>query len=1026
MARFFLSLIVAGALTPALWAQTKGTLAGKVTDTTGALLKQVRLTVKNVETGVVRRAQSGEEGAYVVPELPVGNYELRVELAGFRPVTRKGVRVVVGETAMVDFEMQVGAIDQEITVTAEAAPINTSTSELSYLVGERAVRELPLNGRNFVDLSFLQPGVVAYPHRDGGSVVAHGVGVSINGQDPRSNVYLLDGTPMNDLTNGTVGSAASTSLGVETIREFRIETNAYSAEFGRNSGGQVSVITKSGSNELHGSVYEFFRNNNFDARNFFDPQRIPRFTRNQFGGSLGGPVRQNRTFFFLGVEALRERLGRTITSFTPSAELRRGVVAPEIRPFLDEMPLPNGNVRSADGLGDFTFNFNQIIRQQYVQGRIDQNLTSNQQLFVRYTFDDASQRLPTDFPQFPRTFRSRNQYTTAEHRWVLSPRTLNTFRASYARTRIGQIVEATTSRPLPTFIAGREFPGSIDIGGMPRFGTQSSANLRVVQNVFSFEDGLTLVRGKHSLKAGVLAERYQANLFNPTFSLGIYTFNNVSDFLRNLPFRFIGLPSQGALDRYWRATLLGFYVQDDYRITPRLTLNLGARYEFSTLPRENYGRDSALLNIFTDRAPQTGQLYQNPTYRNFSPRVGFAWDVLGNGKMSVRGGYGIFFNTANQQHWIVTITNPPFTPRIIVSRAQGVTFPNPPLERGSGNSIRPVEYTIKSPYTQTWNLSVQRELPWGMVATLGYAGSRGVHLWRNSDVNTAVPTLRPDGSYFFPAGAPRQNTAFTTIELKKSDGNSWYNAGIFELRKRFQKGLTFQTSYTFARNIDTTQGSVFFSDANNGTTSAMPEYPGFQYNKGLADYHAKHNWVTNFTYELPLPKRILTSGWQIAGIASARSGAPLTVFVQGNWSRSLWGPSIASGVGFDRPSFAPGRTHESAILGTPDRWLDPTAFILPTQGTLGNVGRGALIGPNLRTFDFSLTKNTRVKWLGEAGNLQFRAEAFNLFNRANFGIPALIAFAGNSATEAPNSTFGRVRNTITSARQIQLALRLVF
>jgi hypothetical protein len=362
-----------------------------------------------------------------------------------------------------------------------------------------------------------------------------------------------------------------------------------------------------------------------------------------------------------------------------------------------------------------------------------------------------------------------------------------------------------------------------------------------------------------------------------------------------------------------------------------------------------------------------------------------------------------------------------------VSRAQGLTFPTPTLSSGTGNSIRPVEWNLKNPYVQVWNLSLQRELGFGVVATATYAASRGVHLLRNSDINIASPQTQADGTLFFAAGAPRRNTAFSTIELKKSDGVSFYNAGLLEIRKRFDKGLTFQSSYTFSRNIDNTQASTFFSDANNGTTSAMPEFAGFNYNKGLADYHAKHNWVANFTYELPLPgSGWLAMGWQASAISSVRSGPPLTVFVQSNWSRSLWNPSIAPGVGLDRPSLRPGYTHESAVLGGPDRYLDPNAFFLQPAGTLGNAGRGILIGPGLRSFDLSLTKNTPLKRWRESANAQFRVEAFNLFNHANFGIPSLIAYAGSSATEAPIGTFGRIQNTVTASRQIQLALRITF
>ena len=1012
-------------------AQTTAAIRGAVTDATQAVLSGAKVTVKHIETGAVRETATNANGQYFVPMLAVGAYEVRVEFAGFRPVVRRGINLAVGDTAEVNVELQVGGVENEVQVSAAAPLVNTSSAELSYLVNEKEMSELPLNGRNYTDLALLQPGVVAYPHRDGGSVVAHGLGFSINGQDPRSNLYLLDGTPQNDFTNGPAGSAAGTVLGLETVREFRVETNSYSAEFGRNSGGQINVLTKSGTNGIHGSAYEFFRNDNLDSRNFFDPSRKPKFTRNQFGATLGGPVKKDRTFYFFGYEGLRERLGKTITSFVPDANARQGLlpdpanpgrlqnvgVAAAVRPFLDAMPLPNG-AAGGDGLSTYTFGFPQPLEQSYVQGRLDHYFTPRQQVFARYTFDKADQRLPTDFPQFPRTFLSRNQFATAEHRWVATPYILNTIRGNFGRTQIGQNVEANLASQLSAFNPALNITGDIDVGGMPRFGPQSSGNLRVTQTLFGAEDAVSVTRGAHVIKAGALVERYRDNLFNPTFSMGIYTFASLTTLLQNRPARYIGLTPNGALDRYWRYTLFGFYVQDDYRVTQRLTLNIGLRYEFTTMPVDIYGRDSAILKL-TDPAPVSGQLYQNPTYKNISPRFGFAWDIFGDGKTALRGGYGLYFNTNNQQNLIVTITNPPATPRVVIANP---TFPNPPFERGVGNSIRPVEWNIKNPNIHIWNVNVQRELPFDSVLTVGYAGSRGVHLWRSGDVNLATPIRQSDGSYFFPAGTPRMNPAFSTIELKRSDGNSWYSAGLFDVRKRFSRGLTLQASYTFAKNLDTTQASTFFSDSTNGTTSAMPEYPGLNYNKGPADYNARHNLVINGTYELPFHGRLF-SGWQLSGIMNARSGSPLTVFVQNNRSRSLWAPSLSPTAGVDRPNFAPGFTAETAVLGGPDQYFDPRAFILQPAGYLGNVGRGSLVGPNLRSLDLSVAKTARIK---ELVNVQFRAEAFNILNRPNFGPPNLIAFAGSADNEKPFSTFGKIRSTVTSSRQIQLGLRLSF
>jgi Carboxypeptidase regulatory-like domain len=1038
-----------------------------VHDQAGAVVAGAEVTAKNVETNFTRSAVSDAEGQYSFPEMRVGRYEVKAEKSGFKPVVSTDFNLTIGETAVINLSMEL-IIREAVEIKEQSIQVNTTSAELSYLVGERAIRELPLNGRNYTDLALLQPGVTAFQQRDGGSAVAHGQGMTINGQDIRSNVYLLDGTLLNDFTNGPAGSAASTALGTETIREFRVEVNSYSAEFGRNYGGQINAISKSGTNQYHGSLYHFLRNDNFDARNFFDREPVgkPEFKRNQFGGTLGGPINRDKTFFFAGAEFLRERLGRSILTTVPDQKARQGILTSRnpdgtivdttvgvnsgVQPYLNAYPLPNGAPLNGGigNLAQYFFNFGQRLDQEYLQGRVDHKLSENQQVFGRYTFDNAEQFLPTDFPQFPRSFFSRNQFTTAEHLWVLSPRTINTARFGFSRTRLGQNVQSTID--LPPFVPGR-LVGDIDIGGIPRFGPQTSANLRLTQNVFSLNEQLAHTRGKHLLKFGGLIERYQDNMVNPTFSLGIYNFPDIRSFLENRPNRFIGLTPDSQPDRYWRFTLLGFYAQDDFKISPRLTLNMGLRYEFTTMPSEIYGRDISLPNL-SDREVTPGPLSQNPTYKNISPRLGFAWDVLGDGKTSLRGGYGWYFNTNNQQNLIVTVTNPPATPRPVIPNP---TFPNPPFNRPSVLSIRPIEWDVKNPNIHVYNLNVQRQLWFDMVVTVGYAGSRGVHLLRNTDANTVAPVRLADGTFFYTGTATRPNTAFSTIELKQSDGNSWYNAFIFELRKRFGKGIDFQSSYTFSRSIDTTQASTFFSDATNATVSALPEPPGLNYNKGLADFHAKHNWVFNFTWELPFARNLkgasgaLFGGWNLIGIGQMRSGNPLTIFLANNRSQSQWNPSSGPGLGFDRPSLAPGYTYESAIIGNPENYFDENAFVLQPSGTLGNIGRNAFIGPNLRSFDLAAVKNTKWSKLGENTSIQFRVESFNLFNRANFGTPGLQVFAGSpfrnagplpssmnqeppaapgqpARAAASLSSFGLVRSTVTSARQIQLGLRVTF
>ena len=1020
----------------AVLGQTTASLSGRVVDTTGAALPGVTVTARRADTGFERAAASDAAGRYALPALPSGDYEVRAELAGFRPLVRRGFRLSVAEHVAVDFTLEVGGVAEAVTVTAGTPAVNTRGGALSYLVESTAIEQLPLNGRNYTDLALLQPGVVPFPYRDGGSVVAHGMGMSVNGQDPRANVYLLDGTLLNDMTNGPAGSAAGTSLGTETVHEFRVETNAYSAEFGRMAGGQVNVLTKAGTNAFRGSVFEFHRNDGLDAKNYFDVGDQPPFSRNQFGGTVGGPVRHDKLFYFVGYEGLRENLGRTITSSVPDENARRGLlpdpanpgqflnvgVDPQVAPYLNEYPVPNG-ANLGDGTALSGFQFDQTLDQDFLQGRVDYNPAPGAQLFARYTLDDADQWLPTDYPQFPRAFVSRNQFFTGEYRQAGRGNLFNTLRFGYSRTRVGQTVEANT--PLPPFVPGRLLIGNIDVGGLQRFGTQSSVDVRFLQQVYSVQADSAWTRGRHLVKFGGLAERYLQEMTNPTFSLGTYAFANLRAFMENRATSFIGLTPEATFERDWPFWLAGIYAQDEFRVHPRVTLTAGLRWEFMTLPVDTEGRDSALPDL-TDRTATVGQLYEGADYDNFSPRLGAAWDVTGDGRTSVRGGWGIYYATNSSQNLIVTVTNPPQTPRVVY---QTPTFPTPPFDRASGLSIRPMQWDIDTPSVHVWNVNVQRELPAAFALTVGYAGSRGHDLLRSNDVNTAVPVTGADGLPFFPVGAPRQNTAWTTIELKSSDGDSWYRALILDLRRRWANGLSVQSSYTWSNSEDTTQASTFFSDATNGTTSAFPEYiPG--YNRGPSDFNVEHNWVLNAAWDLPWGRdltgvsRVLLADWRVAGIATVRSGYPLTVFVQNNRSRSQWQPSLGPGIGRDRPSYAAGFSAENAVNGDPVQWFNPQAFALQPAGGFGDTGRGDVTGPDLRTVDLAFSKDNQ---LGTSGaRLEVRIEVFNLFDRANFGVPNLTAFAGAADNEAVLGSFGRIRNTVTSARQMQLGVRLRF
>jgi hypothetical protein len=1014
--------------TLSLSAQTAGRLAGTVTDATGAPLPGVTVTAEQTPTGLSRSTQSDNEGRYLFPNLPPSLYRLRATRDGFRTVVREDIELTVASSLTVDLTLQVGGIDQQITITDRPSLVNTQTSELSFLVGETAMRELPLNGRNFTDLALLTPGVTAFPHRDGGSVVAHGLAMSMNGRDPRSNVYLLDGTPQNDFTNAPASSAAGTALGLEAIREFRVELNAYSAQFGRNSGGQVNALTKSGGNDFHGSLFHFLRNDNFDARNFFDPPNAPNSTATSSAAPSAGPSAARKpsssppTNHSASVSAgpsppsspmptpasassptapspSTPSSAPTSTN-SPSPMAPRAAAASPSTPSVSIRPSTSTSARAASTTTSTVSTSPSPATPSTTPPSASPPITRSSPLLP----------LPQPLPD-PRTPLGPLRPNRPHLPRVLRPHPRRTGRRSQYR------------RQLDPFIPGRGLVGNIDIGGLPRWGPQTSVNVQLVQNLFGFDYGFTHTRGRHLLKAGILAERYRNNMVNPTFSLGIQTFSNLRSFLENRPLRFLGLPAGGAIDRYWRSTLMGFYLQDDWRVAPRLTLNLGLRYEFATMPRDIYGRDSAVPNLLSDTQPTTGQLYQNPTFSNLSPRAGFAWDALGNGRLSVRGGYGLFFNTNNIQHLIVTVTNPPATPRVIVA---GSTFPVPNLSAGVANSIRPIQWDIESPRVHVYNLMTEYQLPGDLLLSAGFAGSRGSTSGAPATGIPPPPSASPTAPSSSPPAPRRKNPSFGVVELKSSDGDSWYNAGLFELRRRFGRGLMLQSSYTFSRNIDTTQASTFFSDATNGTTTAFPEFEGFNYNKGLADYHAKHNWVSNFLWNLPLGQHFLAKGWQLAGIYSLRSGNPLTVFVQSNRSRSLAQPSLGPGIGFDRVSMAPGFTHQSAIQGDPGPLVQPRRFRSPTRRTTRQPRPRRPHRPQPPLFRPLPDAQLPLRAISERANLQFRFESFNLANRANFGPPALTAFAGSAVQELPLSSLGFIRQTVTSARQLQLALRLSF
>ena len=1013
------------------------TILGVVRDSSGAVVPGANLTAHNIETGQIRTTVSGADGFYRFSALPVGNYEVHVEHTGFQSALRKGITLTVAQEAVVDFSLEVGAIEQAVSVTGELPLVNTTSGALGGLVSEERVSDLPLNGRNYLDLTLLQPGIQVHRNLNYQAGMV-GVWYSSNGAPVRSNNFLLDGAVLQSLMGTSTASVSNTTLGIGGIREWRVITNSFSAEYGLTMGSQMTIVSKSGTNRFHGSLFEYLRNSALDARNFFDlktsvtPRRLPAFTRNNFGGSVGGPIQKDKTFFFGVYEGLRERLGRTIVSNTiPAASKADPQVVPVIRPILALYPDPNLPANQ------YTFSFSQPTREDYGQMRVDHTYSDRDSVFGRYTIDDTEQVRPTTFPQFRIIPLSRNQYTTLSENHVFSPTLLNTFRFSYSRTNIRQESPSGISGPQFSFIPGLEI-GNISVGGLTPFGPDSPSPFAGKQNIFTWSDDLFYTRGRHSLKFGTLINRYQQYMLVSSFQRGNLNFANLTTFLRGQPLSYVAATPGSIMDRTYHYATLGFYLQDDLRLFSNFTLNLGLRYEFATEFNEPNGSGAALRDIQRDTETTLGAPFLNPSKRSVSPRFGFAWDIEGNGKTALRGGFGLLYDIANLGSGLIvgTTATPPFSSRSTVVNPGALVLPLFFPPGTAGISPRLVDYRLQQPHLLQYNLTVERQLPFDMVVTLAYAGSRGINLMKVTEGNPTAPQILADGRKFWTGREARFNPSWGPIDLRTASASSWYNALQFGLVKRLSRGLQFQSSYTWSKIIDETQGQLGLNAEDNSNYTFPTDPSDRRTDRGLASFDVTHNWRFNAIYRLPqlansgglLDK--VVNGWWTSGILSIQSGYPFSPVLQANRSRSQVG--AAQG---DRPDFLPGRRRDSIILGGPDRYFDPTAFSIQPAGFLGTAGRNILRGPGFATLDFSVVKDRPVRFLGEAGKLEFRTEFFNLLNRPNFTTPgvgqsggnaAAVVFAGVSDAEAPLSTVGRITSTASTSRQIQFALKVLF
>ncbi|MBI2817516.1 MAG: TonB-dependent receptor [Acidobacteria bacterium] len=1049
LAALFILLI--GAFTASAQLPT-ATILGMVKDASGAVVPEVKLTVRHVETGQSRTAATAADGSYRFSALPVGAYELRVEHPGFRSQVRSGLTLTVGQEAVINITMELGGVEQAIEVTAEAPLVNTTSGSLGGLVDEQKVADLPLNGRNYIDLAFIQTGVSQDNLNRGpqpSGPVAVGVWFSTNGATPRSNNFMLDGAIMQNYNNATTAGSSGSTLGIEGIREFRLLTNSFGAEYGMRMGSQMIIVSKGGTNSFHGSAYEYLRNSAVDARNFFDkitaitPRRLPSFTRNQFGASIGGPIKKDKTFFYAVFESLKERLGVTNVSNTiPLSGRVDGGLVPQISPvvklFLPLFPAPNL------GLNQFTFPFSQPTDEYYGQFRIDQTVSSNDSMFVRYTVDDNMMILTSPFPQFQDLRTTRPQFVTVSEDHIFSPTLLNTARISFSRTKLVGLPFKNITDPVLSFVPGAPV-GSMTIGGVSGFG--AGVPSISTQNIYTIGDDLFLTRGRHALKMGALINHFRQPKVQGTNSRGNATFANIQQFLLGQPTSITAVTPGTTTDRDYRFWTVGFYAQDDWKVNTRLTLNIGLRYEFATVPTERFGRSSNLRDLLHDAEFTVGPVWKNNSLRNLSPRFGFAWDVMGDAKTAVRGGFGLLYDIANLNSIrdLGNASSPPFSSQSTlastVANPLTLTLPFAFPPAAVGRAIRPPDYNMKQPRLLSYNLTVQRQLPFDMAFTTSYAGSRALNLPLILEGNPTVPVILPNGQPFWTVASSRINPNWGTVQYGTAASSSWYNSLQVGLDKRLSKGLQFLGSYTWSKVLDLT--SLQLTPDNNSTS---PVYPGnLKLDKAPAHFDLPHVLHFSTIYRLPHPvggqflQKVL-QGWWVSSILALQSGYPVTPRLQSNRSRSL---SLTGAFGgtTDRPDLNLGRNNSNITsgvstgclgvapgtpVGTPNRWIDPCAFSIQLAGFLGSAGRNILRGPGLANLNFSLVKDTSLKFLGEGGKLQFRVETFNILNRANFNDPSNIIFAGTQDVQAPLANAGVITSTVTSSRQIQFALKLLF
>jgi hypothetical protein len=1056
--RCFLAVAIVGLLLLDLGALshaqlTGATIEGTVADATGAVIPNAVVEATHQPTGIVRTVPTNDRGFYAIPNLAPGNYTITITAAGFQKSVAKDINVTPGMQREINWSLAVGSPGQTVLVSSFPSGVQLASSSMADVISPNTVVDLPLNGRDWTSLATLAPTVATVRTQPGFAISnqranrGNGTQLTIAGSRPQQNSYRIDGISVDDYSNGAPSDVLGSTLGVDAIQEFSVISSNAPAQYGLSSGGIINAVTRSGTDAFHGGAYEFLRNSAFDARNFFDPPKIPPFRRNQFGGSLGGPIRKGHTFFFVNYEGLRQNQGVTQSSTVPSQNARNGMlstgnvtVSPKVAPFLQFYPLPNGPLSPSGDAGTFAFAGPQITSEEFVTARLDHSFAGSDHVFGTYIFDHSNVTQPDSFDVVLLRSRSSHQFAALEDTHTFSPTFISVARIGFNRyvSEAPQTVRAISAAAADTslgFVSGRAV-GLIQVSGLSTFfgGIGGVGEFDFHYNTYQFYDDAFLTRGVQNIQFGALVERIQSNQLGTANANGEYAFGSIAAFLTNIPTSFTAAIPATVTPRDLRQTVVGAYLQDDIRLRPNLTANLGVRYEMATVPTETANRLSTLPTL-TSPQPKLGSPYfANPTLRNFEPRVGFSWDPLHDGRASVRGAFGIYDVLPMPYLFeLISLFSAPFLQQGTVTTANGLgagSFPNGGFPLLTGNTLR-YAYIDPNPrrnYVMQWNFSIQREFPGKVTVTAGYVGSHGVHQpFRADDVNYVLPTLTPLGyEWPIPHGSgTKLNTNVGRIDALLWNGVSSYNALVLKAVKNIAHGIQVQSSYTWSKSIDLGSASIA-GDTFSNSVQALPFFDP-KLRRAVSDFDVPQ--VATISLIWMLPKTTvgrgfaswLLNGWEYSAIFTAQSGLPITPLIGGDPL------GLNSAVTFDFPNRLKGPGCETAVIPGNVHYINTACFTFPNPPELlGNSGRNSIFGPGLVDFDVSLFKNNYIPQISEAFNLQFRFEAFNVINRTNFANPTAANTQIFNASENLNANAGLLTSTATPSRQLQFGLKFVF